>query len=46
MSNQQEVRGEAASRKNWLLSLDTWAVVVALLAALLVRLGVITRVPW
>jgi hypothetical protein len=34
------------SRKNWLLSIDSWAVVAALLAALLIRLGVFTRVPW
>jgi hypothetical protein len=33
-------------RKGWLLSLDTWAVVAALLAALLIRAGVFTRVPW
>ena len=34
------------SRKTWLLSLDSWAVVAALLAALLIRAGVFTRVPW
>ncbi len=28
------------------LSLDTWAVLVALLAAALIRFGVIPRVPW
>jgi len=28
------------------LSLDTWAVLLALLAAILVRVGVITRIPW
>ncbi len=28
------------------LSLDTWAVLLALLAALLVRIGVINQVPW
>ena len=33
-------------RKIWLLSLDSWAVVAALLAALLIRAGVFTRVPW
>ena len=33
-------------RKNWLLSLDSWAVIAALLAALLIRAGVFTRVPW
>ncbi len=34
------------SRKTWLLSLDGWAVVAALLTALLIRAGVFTRVPW
>jgi hypothetical protein len=34
------------SRKSWLLSVDSWAVVAALLAALLVRAGVFTRIPW
>jgi len=34
------------ARKGWLLSIDSWAVVAALLAALLIRAGVLTRVPW
>jgi hypothetical protein len=34
------------ARKTWLLSIDGWAVVAALLAALLIRTGVLTRVPW
>jgi len=33
-------------RKSWLLSVDSWAVVAALLAALLIRAGVFTRIPW
>ncbi|MGB9466758.1 MAG: hypothetical protein WBR10_16745 [Candidatus Acidiferrum sp.] len=33
-------------RKPWRLSLDSWAVVVALLAALLIRAGVLKHVPW
>lgn len=28
------------------LSLDTWAVLLALLAAVLIRAGAIPRVPW
>jgi len=32
--------------KKWILSLDTWAVVVAFLAALLIRVGVFKHVPW
>lgn len=35
-----------ASRKNRLLSIDTWAVLLSLLAALLIRVGVLTRIPW
>ena len=30
----------------WKLSLDSWAVVLALLAALLVRAGVLKHIPW
>jgi hypothetical protein len=33
------------SKKKW-LSIDTWAVLIALAAALLVRAGVLTYVPW
>jgi hypothetical protein len=34
------------AKKPWRLSLDSWAVVVALLAALLVRAGVFKHIPW
>ena len=35
------------SKKNFrLLSLDGWAVALALAAALLVRLGVVKHIPW
>ena len=30
----------------WGLSLDTWAVLAAFLAALLIRVGVFKHVPW
>jgi hypothetical protein len=30
----------------WKLSLDTWAVLAAFLAALLIRIGVLKHVPW
>jgi len=43
------VSEEAAGAKTgsrWKLSLDTWAVLVAFLFALLVRAGVFKRVPW
>jgi hypothetical protein len=32
--------------ERWQLSVDGWAVTIALLLALLVRLGLIHRVPW
>jgi hypothetical protein len=34
------------AKRTWRLSLDSWAVVVALLAALLVRAGVFKHIPW
>ncbi len=34
------------SRSRFHLSLDTWAVLLALLAALLVRTGIFKNVPW
>jgi hypothetical protein len=37
---------DAALKKTWRLSLDSWAVVLALLAALLVRAGVFKHIPW
>jgi len=33
------------ARKKW-LSIDTWAVVLALAVALLIRAGILTHVPW
>jgi hypothetical protein len=36
----------ASSESRWKLSLDTWAVLAAFLAALLIRAGVFTRIPW
>ena len=37
---------QSSSRSKSYLSLDTWAVILALLAALLVRTGVLKSVPW
>jgi hypothetical protein len=34
------------SRSRWKLSLDTWAVLLAFLLALLVRAGVFKHIPW
>ncbi len=41
-----ESTARVADRKTSRISLDTWAVIVALLAAILIRTGIITRVPW
>ena len=35
-----------SSSRPWLLSLDTWAVLAAFVAALLIRTGVFKHVPW
>jgi hypothetical protein len=43
MSQKQE---HSAAPKGPAISLDTWAVAVALGLALLVRVGVIHRIPW
>jgi hypothetical protein len=32
--------------KKWGLSLDSWAVFAAFLAALLIRLGLLKHIPW
>jgi hypothetical protein len=40
-----EVAGKTSGSR-WKLSLDAWAVVVALLLALLVRTGVFKHIPW
>jgi len=36
----------AGSGSRWKLSLDTWAVLAAFLAALLIRAGVFKHIPW
>lgn len=36
----------ANAQSGWRLSLDTWAVLAAFLAALLIRVGVLKHVPW
>ena len=43
MSAQQTV---VSIKKAQFLSLDSWAVVAALLAALLIRVGVFRHIPW
>jgi hypothetical protein len=39
-------KSQAATRSARKLSLDTWAVILALALAALIRFGVIPRVPW
>jgi hypothetical protein len=34
------------AQSRWRLSLDTWAVIAAFLAAILIRAGVLKHVPW
>ena len=36
----------SGSARNFRLSLDTWAVIVALALAIAVRFGAFTKVPW
>ncbi len=43
---EREERSETVAQGTRKLSLDTWAVLAALLAAVLIRLGVIPRVGW
>jgi hypothetical protein len=35
-----------STENRWKLSLDTWAVLAAFLAALLIRAGVVKHIPW
>jgi hypothetical protein len=37
---------QSPSRSKFHLSLDSWAVILALFAALLVRTGIFKNVPW
>ena len=47
MSSAAETKQSAVeSGKRWNLSLDSWAVVLALLAALLIRAGILKHIPW
>jgi hypothetical protein len=43
MSTKEEA---VITTKKWILSLDTWAVVAAFVAALLIRVGIFKHVPW
>ena len=41
-----DTKSTAAVKPAPRFSLDTWAVLIALVAAALIRLGLIPRVPW
>jgi hypothetical protein len=43
LTKASESSGEGAAKG---LSLDTWAVAIALILALLVRFGIIQKIPW
>jgi hypothetical protein len=45
-TSQTAVELPVKSEKRGGLSLDTWAVLAAFLAALLIRAGVIKHIPW
>jgi hypothetical protein len=41
-----ETKSVTAKKYPLALSLDAWAVIVSLVAALLIRAGIISRIPW
>jgi hypothetical protein len=41
-----DAQPQSATKPTSKISLDTWAVLLALAAAVLTRLGVITKIPW
>jgi hypothetical protein len=46
MAVQETVTGKVGDEKRLRISLDTWAVVFSLVAALLIKFGVLKHVPW
>jgi len=41
-----DAQPQSTSKQTRKISLDTWAVFLALAAAALIRFGVITKIPW
>ena len=41
-----QTKAKAENPKKFQLSLDAWSVIIALLAAIAIRAGLIARVPW
>ena len=46
MTSQTETPADENKSKGFSISLDGWAVALALVAALLVRIGLIKQIPW
>jgi hypothetical protein len=46
MAVKETVTGQVGDGKPARISLDTWAVVFSLVAALLIKFGVLKHVPW
>ena len=46
MAEKETAAGEVGEKKRPRISLDTWAVVFSLVAALLIKFGVLKHVPW
>lgn len=46
MTKKQNDESTASKPRSWRLSLDCWAVTLALFLSLLVALGVIKKIPW
>ena len=46
MAEKETVTGSVGEKKRPRVSLDTWAVVFSLVAALLIKFGILRHVPW
>jgi hypothetical protein len=46
MTSKSETPSDESKPKGFSISLDGWAVALALVAALLVRIGLIKQIPW
>ena len=46
MAEKETVTGNVGEERRPRISLDTWAVVFSLVAALLIKFGVLKHVPW
>jgi len=46
MPNQKSSSDSSSNNKSFMLAVDTWAVIVALILALAVRFDILKNVPW